>query len=250
MLRAITAASLAVLALTIAPRARAADDFGSPGVIVSGERLMPLVSYQTSTTTDSNKNATTDSRTSFSLVTSSPTITTLYNYPRLALDIVVVPNLTLGGSAWIYTDLNVSRTTAPANGASMSTDQPKATYWGFAPRVGYVFSIGNLLAIWPRAGIEYMNVGTSSTSQTVAGVTVSTGAASVWQLAANVEAMLVVTPFKHFGIALGPTADIPISGKESQTTTAVVGGTTTTSTTNSDLSTLQVGLDVGLLGYF
>ena len=63
MLRTTIASCLALASLTLAGAAGAADDFGSPGVILSGERLMPLVAYQSMTTTpDNTKTATTDSR--------------------------------------------------------------------------------------------------------------------------------------------------------------------------------------------
>jgi hypothetical protein len=74
-----------------------------------------------------------------------------YNLPRVGFDWLPIRNLTLGGAAWFYADPQASESQSPANGPSKSTDQPRATYWGVPPRVGYVFPFGDKLSLWPRA---------------------------------------------------------------------------------------------------
>ncbi len=225
----------AVTALAIGSPARAEEGqgehrFGSPGFIVSADRLLPLVSYQ-STETTQNGSSDTQSRLSIALMNNAPfeAYSTFYNLPRLAFDWLPVQNLTLGGAAWLYADL-----LATNSSGGTSTDQAKLTYWGVAPRVGYIIPLGDKVSFWPRAGIEYNSVSSSD------------GSLSVTQFAVDLEAMLVISPWNHFGFTVGPTADIPISGK--QTLTAVAGGGG--GTTSVDSSMLQVGLSAGMLGHF
>ena len=118
---------------------------------------------------------------------------TFYNLPRLAFDWLPIQNLTLGGAVWLYADLSATESTS-TGGTSKSTDQPKVTYWGIAPRVGYVIPMGDKLSFWPRAGIEYHDVSTSN---------VGAGSGSVTQFAIDVEAMLVISPWNHFGFTVG-----------------------------------------------
>lgn len=241
------AAGFAAATLAVAPSARAADeDFGEHGVMIAADRLLPILSYQSDKTDNAGGGSTTDSRVSFAFGSNggASTLESFYDLPRVGFDVVVIPHLTLGGSAWIYTDLSANTTTTPATGPSTTISDAKITYWGFSPRVGYVIPLAShVLYFWPRAGISYNNLGTSSV--TVDNVTTPGG--TLWQVAATVEAMFVITPWtRHFGFTVGPTVDIPIAGKESSTTTN--NGVTTTTSLNETM--WQVGLQAGLVGHF
>jgi opacity protein-like surface antigen len=219
--------------------------FGSPGFIVSGDRLLPLLSYQSIKTTQDDGSTDTQSRLSMALMNNGPygVFSSFYNLPRLAFDWLPIQNLTLGGAAWLYVDLQATDNTKPAGaGSSTNTDQPKVTYWGVAPRVGYIIPMGDKFSFWPRAGIEYHNVSTSS----VAG----SGSGSITQFAFEAEAMLVISPWNHFGFTVGPTVDVPISGEQTSTTTATMNGVTTSTSTRVDSAMFQVGLSGGMLGHF
>jgi hypothetical protein len=240
---------VAVASLSLASSARAEEGqgthrFGTPGFIVSADRLLPLISYQSVKTSDDGASET-QSRLSIALLNNGPygvsstLFTSFYNLPRLGFDWVPVQNLTLGGALWLYADLSASLSTSPASGPSTSANQPKVTYWGVAPRVGYIFPIGDKLSFWPRAGIEYLNVSSSD---------VGNGSGSVTQFAVNVEAMLVVSPWNHFGFTVGPTVDIPISGEQTTTSTPNGGGTSTSTRVSSSM--FQVGMSAGMLGHF
>ncbi len=226
---------IAVTTLAASSPARAEEGqgehrFGSPGFIVSADRLLPLVSYQ-STQTTLNGASDTQSRLSIALMNNAPfeAYATFYNLPRLAFDWLPVQNLTLGGAAWLYADL-----LATNSSGGTSTDQAKLTYWGIAPRVGYIIPMGDKVSFWPRAGIEYNSVSSSD------------GSLSVTQFAVESEAMLVISPWNHFGFTVGPTADIPITGKQTLKAAAGGGG----GSTSVDSSMLQVGLSAGMLGHF
>jgi opacity protein-like surface antigen len=220
------------------PTAPHVRHFGDHGFIISADRLLPLLSYQSVTTTPAGGPSETSSRTSVALMNNGPygVFNSFYNLPRLGFDWLPIDNLTLGGAAWFYTDLQASDS-ATVSGVSKTTDQPKATYWGIAPRVGYVFRMGDMLSIWPRAGVEYHHVSLSD---------VGAGSQSVIQFAFEAEALLVISPWNHFGFMVGPTLDAPISGEQTSAVTSGMGGTTTTSRVNSAM--WQVGLSAGMLG--
>jgi len=233
------------LAATLAGSAHAEEGqgihrFGSPGFIVSADRLLPLLSYQSIKTTQSDGSSDTQSSFSIALMNNGPfgVFASFYNLPRLGLDWVPIRNLTLGGAAWFYADLQASDSKTPAHSnVSTTNDRPKVTYWGVAPRVGYIFALGDKLSLWPRLGVEYHNVSTSD---------VGSGSGSITQFALEAEAMFVVSPWNHFGFQFGPTADIPFTG--SQTISATVAGTTTS--IKVDSSMFQIGVSAGMLGHF
>jgi hypothetical protein len=214
--------------------------FGSPGFIVSADRLLPLISYQ-SIRTSENGSSDTQSRLSIALMNSGPfqVFASFYNLPRLSFDWVPVRNLTIGGAAWLYADLQATDSVSPANGSSKSTDQPKVTYWGIAPRVGYIIPMSERLSFWPRAGIEYHNVSSSDAGN---------GSGSTTQFAIEAEAMLVISPWNHFGFTVGPTIDVPITGEQTTTSAATGGGPATS--TRVDSAMFQFGLSAGMLGHF
>jgi hypothetical protein len=237
------------MALTFAGSARAEGEgehrFGAKGFIVSADRLAPVMSYESVKTTAQDGGTNTQSRLSLAFFNNGPFgfFGTFYNLPRIAFDWLPVDNVTIGGAFWLYTQLSASDTLSPANGPSTTTDQPKVTYWGVAPRVGYVIPLGHTLAFWPRAGVEYHNVATSS----VNGSTSTT----ITQFSLEAEALLVISPWNHFGFTVGPTADIPITGHTTSQTAAGTGAAGAPSTSTSvDSAMLQFGVSAGMLGHF
>jgi opacity protein-like surface antigen len=218
--------------------------FGSRGIIVSAERLIPLTSYESVKTTQSDGSSETKSDLSLGLLSNAPytAFGTFYNLPRIAFDWIPVHNLTLGGAIWLYTELTASDSRSPAGSSSTSTDQPKVTYWGFAPRVGYVVPLSDVLSLWPRIGVEYHNVSASSVNGSVS--------PSVDQFAIDTEVMLVISPWNHFGFTVGPTIDIPVTGKSTSAAATGTGTTGTATATNFDSTMFQVGVSAGMLGHF
>jgi hypothetical protein len=241
MVRTTLALGALTAALSVSNLAVAQDahGFGSQGqFILSGERLISLLSYNNlSVDSPTGGGSTSTSRTSLALVTSGGAVQlgTPYNIPRLALDYTVIDRLTIGGSLWIYGDLSASNSSITGV-QTISTSQSKVTYWGFAPRVGYILPLADMFAFWPRGGFEYHHIDTGG------------GDVSIWQLAASLEAMFAFVPIEHFAITLGPAADIPLTGKATVTgpTLPVIGA----QTTSVSSSFFQLGIVGGLLGYF
>ncbi len=229
-----------VLCLLLPRSALAAGDpaFGDQGSLIVGvERLMPLISYENVKASQNGQGSST-SVTSFSLVTHGSTAT-VYNVPRLALDYTVIPKLTLGGSIYVYFQAGNSTTTTAANGVQTTTDNGKLTYWGFAPRVGYILNLSDVVAFWPRGGISYNNA--SNGGSVVNGV--QAGSSSANQFALDLEPTFVFIPLPHVGFTATAAVDIPLTGSVNVT----LGNNVNTSV---DLSELHIGAHVGLLVYF
>jgi hypothetical protein len=219
--------------------------FGARGFILSADRLIPLTSYESVKTTQSDGSSDTQTRLSVGLFSNGPfgVFGTFYNLPRLAFDWVPVKNLTLGGSFWLYTQLTASDSTSPPGGSSSTShDQPKVTYWGIAPRIGYVIALSQVLSLWPRVGVEYHNVSSSSVN--------GLASPSVTQFSIDAEALLVISPWDHFGFTLGPTADIPITGKSTSQSATGTGTGGPALSTSVDSTMLQIGASAGMLCYF
>ena len=136
---------------------------------------------------------------------------------------------------WAYTQLTATDSHSPASGSSTSTDQPKVTYWGLAPRVGYIAPLGDTLSLWPRAGIEYHNVNASSV---------------ITQFSIEAEVMLVISPWNHLGFTVGPTVDVPVTGKSSSASATGTGTTGPATATHFDSAMFQIGFSAGMLGHF
>jgi hypothetical protein len=226
--------------LTWAKAALAAGDpeFADRGTFILGvERIMPLVSYEDVKASQNGASSST-SITSFSLVTHGAAAT-LYNIPRFAIDYTVIPKLTLGGSVYVYTQVGNSTTTTAQNGVQTTTDNGKTTFWGFAPRVGYVINLSDVVAFWPRGGFSFNDA--NHGSSVVNGTPV--GSASATQFALDLEPTFVFIPVQHVGITASAVVDIPLTGSVD----VPVGNNLTTSL---DLTELHIGAHVGLLVYF
>ena len=249
MLRTLVTTSIAFTAIAL-PRAAhaesAAHELANAPVIVSADRLMPLVTYESVTITNPNNDnaSATVSAVSIAFVTNGPQ-NTLLTIPRLGFDFVVTSSVTLGLSAWIAATLSEN---IQVKGQSNSQDLPKSTYWGVAPRLGYVLPLADTFALWPRVGIEYHKQNTSNVTTQVSNVPVSSrGGAQEYQLDVDVEAAVVFTPVHHFGIVLTAYGAIPLVGGVSGVTLA--GGSVGQSNSGFDAAQLGVGLTLGLLGY-
>jgi hypothetical protein len=69
------------------------------------------------------------------------------------------------------------------------------------PRIGYGIGLGDSVTFWPRGGL-------TSYSEEESG-----GAPEYTQLALSGEAMFVVWPRNGWGILMGPTLDLGITGE-------------------------------------
>ncbi len=237
---------------TPAPR----SSLGEQGQVIFGaERVLTLFAFESSKSVDTSQAGTTQtvsaSQTSMSFLGSNPAgpgggITTFYKIPRLGFDYVLIPNLTIGGAAMMLFTLGsgeTSKTETAGKTTTQNFDGSAITLFGLAPRVGYVFALSEMFAVWPRGGLSFYSASVRSPSDPTA-KTVVTDSVSQWAL--DAEGLLVFTPFPHVGITAGLALDIPITG--SLKNEKVTGPTTTTTTFDSSL--WHVGINAGLIVYF
>ncbi len=116
---------------------------------------------------------------------------------RLGFDAVLRPGITLGtgiGYATVAQD-------APNNASS------DISLFIIVPRLGFMLGPSRYLGVWLRAGLGYTSVTVSAA-----------GTTDVTQRALDlvVDPQLVVTPFPHVGIMVGPALNIGVSGSVSQ----------------------------------
>ncbi|MDP9002531.1 MAG: hypothetical protein M3O46_20770, partial [Myxococcota bacterium] len=132
---------------------------------------------------------------------SSGSTTTIELEP--ALDYFVIRNLSIGGSI----EFNY-----------VSAGTTHSTRFGVGPRVGYNFTLSDLISVWPRAGLS---IGTkSSTTDPAPGA--PAGTPSISSSGTNVQLNLYVPlmfhPAPHFFAGLGPFLDVDLSGDAKATT--------------------------------
>jgi hypothetical protein len=237
MIRTIVLASLAVASTAGAEPL----DFGARGQFaLSADRLSPLFSYSRISTDTGGGDSTTNTTTSMSLLwTGAPE--DVYDVPRVGLDYVVAPSITVGGELFGTIPFSASRSTT-MGGMTTSRDTAKYSAFGIGARGGYVLALSHGLAFWPRGGLSYARESTSNAINMMGGGSQST---TVSQFALNLEPIFMIQAAPHVGVVFGPVLDIPLSGN---THNEVTIGTMTVSTDNST-SQFHFGITLGLLGW-
>ena len=200
-----------LLMLSFSVRRAWAEDgdvsFGQSGhVAISAERLFGFVH------TDESENGASASANTINLL-SAPTalIGSGYTWPRIGFDFFVSQSVSLGVAASYF---------------NLSPEAGSLSGFQLAPRVGYSARVGEKVAIWPRGGITYEYVSTSSGGG-------SSGTQSLVALTLEAPFAILVVPRAAF--LIGPTVDIGLTG------TASSGGT------NTDQKFTDFGLQCGLL---
>jgi hypothetical protein len=223
MLRSSLGAVVALLLLASPSIAGAQEEHGvgkKGNIIISADRLFTLFAY-TAVTVDTQTTKTA----SFSLLGSGNFDSfggNFYNIPRLGFDYTVVDRLTIGGDALAY--------------FTVGGTGPKVTMFGISPRVGYVLPLGSAVSLWPRAGVTYDSVSYANNDN-------YGNSSPTTQLAADLEALFVISPVEHAALTLGPVVDIPITGKTQTFYHTGVGDMAG----STDQSQFHVGVSAGLL---
>ncbi|MGH7435736.1 MAG: hypothetical protein ACRENE_08680 [Polyangiaceae bacterium] len=92
--------------------------------------------------------------------------------------------------------------------------------FGIGPRVGYNFTISDLLSVWPKAGLSFES-NSSTTSVSLAGAPPGTSTSTTISgsnLALNLFVPLMFHPARHFFVGFGPFLDTDLSGDARATT--------------------------------
>jgi hypothetical protein len=244
----VAAATLSIgLVSTVARAGDPTESLVDSRVIVGLERVVSFVTYESASVTPNGSSSTgTVSVTGLSLAANDPASASdvFYTVPRLGVDAVLGAHFTLGGAFFAWTDVSSSVSVSGGNVTAPSQDQPKRTYWGIAPRLGYIVNVSPIIALWPRAGIEYHNLNQSTINEN--GTTV--GGGSLQQLAMDLEGNLVIAPYDHIGFVVTVYGAIPISGSISNLSETVAG--TSTSSVTGSVAETAVGLTAGMVGFF
>lgn len=235
-----------------------ANGFGEKGeLILSADRLMPLFGYSHQSVDAANNNGISVSGNSseISLLFAHPGGTTPlildpHAVPRIAADFTFINNLTVGlGVGFLFGLGGSTKQTATQGATTLTTkqDSPTGTMIGVAPRVGYIFPLGEHLAIWPRAGFAFYSVSTTTknTTNNNGANTTTTKDVTDTAFSLDLDPQLAIIPVEHFFITVGPTLNIPITGKHSESTTT---GATTTDV-SQDTSLLHFGINASIGGW-
>jgi hypothetical protein len=256
MMRSLTAlgAMLGVLLATPLASAQGKGSFGQQGdFILSADRLLPLFSFTSVSQVAPgapgpgvSKVTNTDAQTALSFFQGgTPPLQTFFTFPRVGLDYVLIPNVTIGGDLLFYTTLGGHHTTETdlTNGSSTTdtTASGSMLTFGIAPRGGYILPLSELFSLWLRGGLFFYTSSVKTPEGAAGTMTESTN-----QFGIDLDPQLVFTPIPHFGITGGLTADIPIAGGHS-----ITHETPNASTTDSAGSSIFFfGVTAGLIGWF
>lgn len=194
-----------------APALADAQELGSKGdAIFSVERLMGITGTHRSTEGPPDVDL---DWTSLSFGWRAAPDTSPFDVARFAFDYLVIDHLSIGGSLGY---------------ASVALDEPSidASAFLLAPRVGYLYSLGRVVALWPRGGLTYHSYSVDE-------------GPSESGLALTLECPFTFAPTRHFAFHVGPTFDIDLFGELDP----VVGP-------DVDRKYRVFGLNAGLLGWF
>jgi hypothetical protein len=172
--------------------------------------------------------------------------------PRLALDYVAVDGLTLGTSFLVLHESGESRSevTSPGTAPNPTRVKPSSTLLLIHPRIGFAWPFDDTFGLWPRVGFAWSHTSSTDEPPTPLGKTRLESQYDVLSL--SLEAMLVISPFKHFALLFGPYADIGLGGKGESTTSiqGSSGGYSPMYTTVHRVVANSFGLAGGLVAYF
>jgi hypothetical protein len=153
-----------------------------------------------------------------------------YVQPQFGFDVFVIDHLSVG------TALGYWQASGEAESGGQSRDLADVSLLRVTPRVGYGMMFTDILGLWARGGFTYYNVSTESENGTTSS---SNG------MAITLDGLLMISPIDHFGIHLGPTFDIGLSG-EDETDPADPAQPTE----SQDDKHSQFGVMAGLSGWF
>jgi hypothetical protein len=237
---------ITILSATPAFAARPSTAFGGDGqMILSAERLFGVTFSKVREEDGDGSGTQTTSRTNVALFWPPLSLlTSPYEIPRLAFDVVAASGLTLGGSVGFISGTGTTKS-EPANGAIGSErDDPTITVLAIAPRLGFALPLSARFAFWPRAGVTYYSFKSESTG---AGVNRTTTKTTSNGLGLDLEPIFVFSPVSNFGITIGPIVDFPLSGSRSTERTPLGQQP---APADDKLKFTNYGGTVGLLGYF
>jgi hypothetical protein len=197
----------------LAPALASAQELGRKGdAIFSVDRLMGISAGHRVIANPPGDAV--DDWTDVSLAWRGGAIATPFEVPRFAFDYLVIDHLSIGGSlGW----------------ASLSHDGTNNSVAMFllAPRVGYLYSFGRVVGIWPRAGFTYHSSSVNNGDH-------ESG------FALDLECPFTFSPAQHFAFHIGPTFDVDLFGNLNHPNPVP----------DVDNKYRSIGINGGILGWF
>jgi hypothetical protein len=242
-----------LLGLSISPSLAHAQGALPPGsFIIGGERLIS-VGAETLTTEQSQAGVTdtdTIESTAVSLLGQGRLAISGFGpslLPRVGLDGVLGPGVTLGGSVFYTRTSGETENETSSAGLSTSTknDAPTIGWFVIHPRIGYALALGDQFALWPRAGITYSSITATTESElTVDGVVTDVETESTFSTTNfSLEVLVAASPVPHTAIVFGPFLDLPLGGSSETERTP---SDPTFTNPDDDVSYTAYGLVAGL----
>jgi hypothetical protein len=198
----------------LVPALASAQELGSKGdAVFSADRLMGVTGSHRVTEEPPGDNE--DDWTNINFGWRGPLHPSPFEVPRFAFDYLAIEHLSIGGSLGY---------------ASIATDDPNIdeSFFLLHARVGYLYSFGRVVAIWPRGGITYHSYNLDAGQED-----------SESGFALTLECPFTFSPTQHFAFHVGPTFDIDMFGEHDPP----VGP-------DEDRRYRSIGLNAGLLGWF
>ncbi len=207
------------------------------------------------------KNRDTYTQVSFMGSSQAPILNTGYPVPvlvpRLAFDYLPIDWLTVGGSFMVLHDggntKRVNTTPRPGPGPVGTKDEVSSTLVLLEPRGGFAYPFNSIVGIWPRIGFQWYHVNAEDTRLArVPGDNMTNIKIRGDLFQASLEFMVVLSPFSHVAILLGPFADIGLggSGRIRETDTAGNGAVTIPPSIEQHPLMNSYGLTSSLVAYF
>jgi hypothetical protein len=203
--------SVSFLALGLSfPALAAAQELGRKGdAVFSADRLMGV----TGTHVELGPLEEENDWTSLSFGWRASPETSPYDVPRFSFDYLVIDHLTIGGSLG-YASIDPER-----------GDDSSAVL--LAARIGYLYSFGRVVGIWPRGGFAYHSLSSEPRDESGFGL--------------SLECPFTFSPASHFAFTVGPTFDIDMFGEVDPGPAPAP---------DYDQKYRAVGVNAGLLGWF
>lgn len=135
-----------------------------------------------------------------------------YDVPRLSFDYLVIDHLSIGGSLGYF--------------SADPDDGEKSSAFLLAARVGYLYSFGRVVGIWPRGGFTYHSYDVDDGYE-------ESG------FGLDLECPFTFSPASHFAFTVGPTFDVDLFGERDPSPID-----------EGDRKYRAIGVNAGLLGWF
>jgi hypothetical protein len=204
--------SVSILSLgLLAPALASAQELGSKGdAVFSADRLMGITG--THVAGEIGPVDYENDWTAISFGWRATPETSPYDVPRLSFDYLPIEHLSIGGSLG-YASVD------PDDGNDYSALL-------LAARVGYLYSFGRVVGIWPRGGFTYHSLSIDDDlDESGFGLTL--------------ECPFTFSPATHFAFTVGPTFDVDLFGERDPSPID-----------EGDRKFRSVGVNAGLLGWF